>query len=78
MNQLFIILSCINLTACALAIYINYTISKENQKLLEDLLHAKEMIGTIRGREIQAREQNAAMVTYLGELIPYELRPRNL
>lgn len=41
-------------------------------------MHAKEMIGTIRGREIQAREQNAAMVTYLGELMPYELRPRNL
>lgn len=78
MNQLFIILSCINLTVCSLAIYINYTISKENKKLLEDLLHAKEMIGTIRGREIQAREQNAAMVTYLGELMPYELRPRNL
>lgn len=78
MNQLFIIFSCINLTACALAIYINYTISKENQKLSQDLLHAREMIGTIRGRESQAREQNAAMVSYLGELIPYELRPKNL
>ena len=74
MSTILVIFSLINILLCVFVLYINYALCCENKKLLEDLLHAREMIGTIRGREIQAREQNAAIVSYLGEFIPYELR----
>lgn len=74
----FVTTSCVNFILCMFVAFVNHKTTKENQKLLIDLLHAHEMIGTIRGREMQAREQNAAMVSYFGELIPYELRPQNI